>query len=67
MIPSPAPNLETCPARDGQASVSTPDFSTLLLKPGQHNEEILREMGLSPEEMSGLTRSGALGSVHAKL
>ena len=38
-----------------------------VLKPGQHTEEILKEMGISGDELASILRSGAIGKAGSKL
>ena len=62
-IPQPHPNLSrTSPAGPSHLE------SSLFLTPGQHNVEILRELGVSDQERKRLMEEGAIpGGRDAKL
>lgn len=58
LIPHPHPRLSRTPF----VPISSKSEDGLkLLKPGQHTQEILEELGLSQEEKESLKRDGSLG------
>ena len=44
-----------------QSSPKTTNIGDLVLEPGSHTEEVLREMGLTKREIQRLSLDGALG------
>ncbi|KAF5375593.1 hypothetical protein D9757_008505 [Collybiopsis confluens] len=62
LYPSPHPKI----ASQSQQSPS-PQSNELLLLTGKHNEEILRELGLTNDECLKLIRDGAMEGVKSKL
>ena len=50
-----------------QSSPKTTNIRDLVLEPGSHTEEVLREMGLTKREIQRLSLDGALGERAQKI
>lgn len=64
IVPSPAPRLERTPAKPapGSPDADEDEQHELLLTPGEHSLEVLREwLGMDNDEVARLTQARAVG------
>lgn len=59
-IPQPHPNLSRTPSARPRHTAKL--NSSLSITPGQHNVEVLRELGVSDQERQKLVEEGAIPS-----
>jgi hypothetical protein len=60
-IPTPHPYVSSS-VKQISAAATDPSFDSLTLRPGQHTQEVLKELGLSAQERQTLARAGVLGA-----